>query len=455
MPMRISDTPHAQLASRTRWALIFFFGIFGLFTTVWGGRLPSIRSELAISDGQIGAILMVGAIGSLSCVGFAGAINTRLGSRNTLLLASALALLGMGGLGMSILWQSPQLFALALLINGLSIPPLNVTVNLEGARVERFMGSPVLPHMHAAFPVGAGLGSVIAAQTAALHINPGWHVISIVLVVTALRCVLIKPATMMQEGYVDVLAPSTGQATEAVELTPASGPSAISDADAGPALAVDASDAMSDLDTAGASGLVKPQRKTSRGAALAAWSERRTVLIGVVLFAATMSEGAAGNWLTLAVVDGFESSSGVGALAYGTFVLGLFTGRILGARALSRFGRVTVLYTCGSTALAGLLLFGLAPTLPLAWLGIILWGLGASMAWPTAMAASADNPIKAASRLAVTTTFASVAMVAVPPALGLIADSWGIRHALLLITIAMVVSLFATHAAAPEQESAA
>ena len=102
--------------------------------------------------------------------------------------------------------------------------------------------------------------------------------------------------------------------------------------------------------------------------------------------------------------------------------------------------------------LAGLLLFGLAPTLPLAAVGVMAWGFGAALAFPIGIAAASDDPMRAAARVSVISAFSSVASLAAPPLLGLVAQSIGIRHALLLIAAAMVVSvLLARSVGRPEQ----
>jgi hypothetical protein len=56
------------------------------------------------------------------------------------------------------------------------------------------------------------------------------------------------------------------------------------------------------------------------------------------------------------------------------------------------------------------------------------------------MVAVASDPLRAAGRVAVVSTFASVASVAAPPVLGLVAESVGARQALLLIVVVLAVA---------------
>src|SRR5665647_3260902 len=72
-----------------------------------------------------------------------------------------------------------------------------------------------------------------------------------------------------------------------------------------------------------------------RGAAKAfnAWGESRTLLIGLVVLAAALTEGSANDWVSLAVVDGFGTSNAVGAVAFAVFVTAMTGMRLLGQHA--------------------------------------------------------------------------------------------------------------------------
>jgi MFS family permease len=438
-------TAQYATAKHVRTSLIAMFGVFGVVVTAWGGRMPAIRSALGMTDGEIGSIIVLGAIGSLISVAFVGAVIPRIGSRATLTIGNWLAMLGMVILGIGVLRGSVPVFAVGIFLNGVSNPFANATSNLEGARVEKMLGHAVLPQLHAAFPVGAALGAVIAAITAHLHIHAGWHVIGIALVCFGVRILLIPPATELQDEPLRALpkkaAAKSAPGVDAPAAETTSGSSIGSGTGVGAGVGTGAG--------AGASTGTGTVRAPY--AVRAAWTESRTLLIGIVLLAATASEGAASNWLNLGVVDGFDIPDQYGALAYGTFVISMLIVRVFGAGLITRHGRVPVLYVCGGTALTGLLLFSLAPTLPLAWLGIILWGMGAAMAWPVAMAAAADDPYKAAARVSVVSTFSSISMLGAPPLLGMLADSVGIRRALLALSVLMILSLAVARIAREER----
>ncbi|MTG87907.1 MFS transporter [Cellulosimicrobium sp. BIT-GX5] len=400
-------TPGAVLV-RARWALMVQFALFGVIGTSWMSRLPSVREALGLSSGQLGALLVVGGVGTLTAVVATGAVVARFGSRTTLVVATTANVVGFGLVALGTATGSVGVFAVGAFLNGMCGALTNVPINICAASVEQHVGRAILPHFHAAFSIGAACGALVAAAFSWAHVGIAVQVVVVTLVVTAVRALLIAPAT--------ALAPERAAAARA---------------DA-PATA-DATD--DDVP------VVAPRRGAGFRAALAAWREPRTLLIGLVLLASSLSEGSAGNWLSIAVVDGFDVREALGAVAYGTFVGAMTVFRFAGTGLIDRFGRVAVLRASGASALVGLLVFGLAPTLPLAWAGIVLWGCGAALANPVAIAAASDDPAHAAPRVAVATSFSTVAMLTAPPLLGLLVDGVGARHALLVICAATVLSL--------------
>ena len=395
-----------RVVSRARWSLLGLFLVFGLVNPSWLSRLPSIRADLGLTSGQLGALLLVGACGSLVAVGTTGVFVTRFGARAAILCATTANLVGFTLVAVGVGTTHVPLFAAGVLVNGACGAFINVPINLGAALVEQRVGRAILPHFHAAFSIGAAIGALVGAAFSAAHVSVTVHLLVVAAVVAAARFALVRPAT--------ALVPRPGRTVPAV---------------------------VAGVDEDATAVVRAPRRGSSTRAALAAWAEPRTLLIGCVLLAASLSEGSASNWLALAVVHGFDSAEAVGDLAYGTFVVAMTVFRLGGTRLIDRYGRVRVLRVSGATSIVGLALFGLAPSLGLSWLGIVAWGCGAALANPIAIAAASDDPLRAPGRVAVVTSFSSVAQLSAPPVLGLLADGWGERHALLVICAAMVLSL--------------
>jgi MFS family permease len=426
-------------ASRARWLLVSIYLLFGLMTSSWLARLPTVRDLLHLSTAQLGAFLLVGSVGSLAAVAFSGVVVQRLGNRGTLLLASGVLVVGYTFMGVGPAVRSGGLLAAGVLLNGSAVALANVTFNVESARIERAMGRTVIPTFHAAFSLGAMAGSALGALASRAGVPLVVQMPAVAAVAVVARLAALPGALLPQ---------TADEADEDREHRPgglddAAGVDRLARVAGVPGVAglagvagVDGVDGVHEV-----AGPAAPARDRGFSAALDPWKERRTLLIGVVVLAASLSEGAANNWLSLAVVDGFHAPEAAGGLVLGLFVGAMTAVRVLGTRLIDRFGRVTVLRVSGVASLTGLLAFGLVPSLPLAAAGVAVWGFGAALAVPIGIAAASDDPRRAAGRVAAVSMFSSVASITAPPLLGLAAESMGARHALLLVTVAMVASV--------------
>ena len=175
----------------------------------------------------------------------------------------------------------------------------------------------------------------------------------------------------------------------------------------------------------------------------------------MLVFAAALTEGAANDWLSISIVDGFHAREAVGALGFGLFVTAMTVMRLGGTALLDRHGRIAVLRLVAALALGGLLIFGLAPNLPIALVGVALWGAGAALGFPVGMSAASDDPARAPMRISVVATIGYGAFLAGPPFLGFLAAQVGYRHALLALAVPIALGLVVVRAAAPLEPAAA
>lgn len=429
-----SDLSDPRALARARWVLLGVFALNGVMMSSWLARIPSVRDALSLTPADLGVVLLAGAVGTLVTVTAAGPFVTRFGGRvafgvSAVLFGVAFLLLGLGPATGSV-----PLLAAGIFVNGMAFSLGNVPMNVESAGIERRVGRTILPQFHAAFSVGAVVGSLVGAACAHAQVPVLVQFVATGAVATVWRLAAI-PATVH-----DTLPSRTPATSEAAVAAPAP---------------VDAlGDAVVDVETAGLRARLA-RRGARLGAALSAWREPRTLLIGLVILSAALSEGSANDWLSLAVVDGFAQTEAVGAVVFGTFVAAMTVMRLAGTRLIDRFGRVTVLRASGVASIAGLLLFGFAPTLQLAGVGVVLWGFGAALAVPVGIAAASDEPLRAAGRVSVVSAFASMASLAAPPLLGLAAEAMGARHALVLIVAAMVLSVLLARQVTPLRTPAA
>ncbi|MDQ3905749.1 MAG: MFS transporter, partial [Actinomycetota bacterium] len=134
---------------------------------------------------------------------------------------------------------------------------------------------------------------------------------------------------------------------------------------------------------------------------------------------------------------------------FGTFVSAMTLGRLLGDSAVERLGRVAVLRAAAIVTLAGVLLVLFGHGIAIVLVGTWLWGFGASLGFPVAMSAAADDPARAAAGVSVVSSIGYTAFLAGSPLIGLMAESVGILRALLIVLGAVALGLLTSSALRP------
>lgn len=394
-PVTTPPTTASLLSART--AVFTVFALNGMSFATWASRIPDLKFDLGLSAGQLGWTLLFMSAGSLVGLPASGLITHRFGAARACLMGMFTMFVGLNGIGLGAsVVESRWVVAGALFFLGLGIGVWDVGMNLEGAEVERRLGRNIMPRFHAAFSGGTVLAALIGAAMAWRQVPVWAHLsaASVLLVAVGLRSVrTFLPHAAGPGG--DRAATDDGAAA-----TPSAGRSA-----------------------------------------LRAWTEKRTLLIGLVTLVAAFTEGTANDWVSVAFVEGYDLPSWAGVLAFATFLSFMTVGRLSGTYLLDSYGRVPVLRVMFVMAGVGSLLvvFG---NVPLAYLGAAVWGIGVSLGFPVGMSAAADDPQFAGARISVVATIGYTAFIAGPPLLGFLGDHWGILRALVvvggLLTIALV-----------------
>lgn len=402
--------------SSWRNAVVVAYGASGLAFASWVSRLPAIRDGLDLTPGNIGLLLLCMTLGSFVSVSASGLIVLRLGSKRTIRTGSIMVGCGLllAGFGTSVL-ASPVATAAGLAVIGLGTASWNTASNVEGAAVERALGRHIMPRLHGAFSLGTVAGAGLGAWAAAISVPVFWHLAA------AGAVVAVSVATAASWFRADIT-PVAGERTYAADSfgDPVTGPIPV----IAPAGQLESADAPLD----------------SKRQIAQAWRDRRTLLLGVMVLGLALAEGAAGDWVALALADGHHQSDAAGAAGYGLFVTFMTIGRFAGTLVLDRYGRVPVMRWCAAMAVLGLGLFVFAPVPWVAYVALAIWGLGASLGFPVGMSAAADDPAKAAARVSVVSTIGYGAFLCGPPLLGLLAEHVGILHSLLAVMVMLVVS---------------
>ncbi|BCW64048.1 MFS transporter [Arthrobacter sp. StoSoilB22] len=416
--------------SRWRAAVLASYAASGIAFATWVSRLPAIRDGLNLTPGGIGLLLMCMTVASFISISASGLIVLRLGPQLTTRIGSSMVGAGLVTVGVGTsLAANPLVVAAGLIILGLGTASWNTASNVEGASLERELERHIMPHLHGSFSLGTVAAAGFGAWAAAIHMPVFWHFLISGVVVTA--SVVTATFWFRAEKTAAVTKTYHPEETDTFQ-DPSTGPL--------PIISGEQDGAQQDVAQPDARKTAVPL-DNKRLVALA-WRDRRTLLIGVLVLGLALAEGAAGDWVALALADGYGQSDAAGAVGYGLFVTFMTIGRFAGTVILDRFGRVVVMRWCSATAVVGLSLFVFSPVPWLAFVALAVWGLGASLGFPVGMSAAADDPVHAAARVSVVSTIGYGAFLCGPPLLGLLAEHFGILHSLLAPLVLLVVSFF-------------
>ncbi|AOW91433.1 transporter [Streptomyces olivaceus] len=362
---------------RGQLAIAALFLSLGFQYATWAARIPALKSDLDLSAGEVGVLLMAAGVGSAVTFPAVAYLMRRLGSRR-------LALLSQLGLALALpaLAAAPN-YPVALLVmcaDGVLVGGLNVAMNAQGAALETRHERNTMARLHATFSAGSLLAALVASgMTAATD------------------------SVLAHFGVAAVL-------LAALNLTSRTG---LLEQDA------PAQDAPAE-DTPAETAAPEPARRR--------WTlpSRLTLWMCCAMVFGTVAEGAMNDWSALYLRDVAEASAELAPLGIAVVSGMMVVARVFadGWRARWGDGRVVLV---GSTAAgaglaAALVSGGVAPALA----GFACMGLGIAAVTPCVYAAAARQGSDA---LTLVAAMGTTGLLAGPPLIGFIASAsslaWG------------------------------
>ena len=376
----------AQVRAAERATYVAFIGSGFAFAS-WASRIPQVRDRLHLQPSALGLVLLAIAAGSVIALPLSGPVLTRLGSRRTVAVMSLLLAAGLGAAALGYLYGVVPVVA-GLFLVGLGNGAWDVAMNVQGARVEQHLGRSIMSRFHAGFSLGTVAGALIGAAMVALRVPVTAHLVAVAAIVAAVVPVAVRRFVPDHDG-------------------PAGG-------EAGP------------------------------GGSWTAWTEPRTLLIGLFVLAFAFAEGTGNDWISVALIDGYHAPATVGTLGFAVFLAAMTTGRWVGPGLLDRYGRVAVIRALSVLAVVGLVLFVFGPSVPVAFAGAVLWGGGTSLGFPVGMSAGADDPARAASRVSVIASVGYCAFLGGPPLIGFLGQRFTVLRALTAVAVLLALAALIT-----------
>ncbi|MFG6298898.1 MFS transporter [Streptomyces rochei] len=380
--------------TRLRTALTAFFALDGFVFAGWVVRIPAIKEQTGASAGALGLALLGVSAGAVVTMTLTGRLCRRYGSHPVTVACAVLLCLSVA---LPPLTHSALALGLVLLVFGSAYGGINVAFNSAAVDLVAALRRPIMPSFHAAFSlggmVGAGLGGLVAGSLSPVRHLLCLTVIGLVVTLFAGRALLRCAPAAPPDGAV----PDRGA----------------------------------------------PRRLDRR-------TRRLVVTFGVIALCTAYGEGAMADWGALHLAQDLDASPGLAAAGYSCVALAMTVGRLTGTILLERLGRTTTVVAGGTTAVAGMLLGSLAPSVWAALFGFAITGLGLANIFPVAIerAGALGGP----AGVATASTLGYGGMLLGPPAIGFMADWFSLPTALTsvaaLAAVAVLVAVATRRAAA-------
>lgn len=364
---------------RTVWLCMAVFFVQPIQLGIWLSRVAEIKQSLDLSNSELSLALLGMPFGLLPSLYLASRLVENIGPRRTLLwLFPPMLIAGvLPGLATGIL----SLFA-ALFILGGFIAFSEVALNVFAARVEKSLGASIMNRAHGFWSLGIMAGSFIGVQMVGFSFPAAKALI--------IGGLMLLPALM----FVAYILPTVTLGNDSHE---------------------------------------NAQPKAPIPKAL--------FLIMVIVFGATIVEGAMIDWSAVYMRNVAEVIAGREGLAVTVFAGFVTIGRFIGDAVNNRYGPVVLARICIGSAIVGLIVLAvnLGPTI--SYIGFAMVGFGVSTIFPLGVSASAALSNSGEARNVSVMTFGALTGFLIgPPMIGFVAEATSLNIAFALLLPALIVS---------------
>lgn len=368
-----------------RLGVLLMFFINGALFASWVSRIPQIQAKFALSEGELGLILLGLAVGVLSALSLAGGLIARYGSRMvTVGAGTALCLV----LPLLALMPHPVTLWLALFVFGGAMSLMDVAMNAQAVEVERRYARPLMSSFHAAFSIGGFVGAAVGALIVSQNIE-------------------LLPHFTIAGGLFLALALASSRV------------------------------------------LLETERKSKAEASgsVLQLPSRALLPLGAVAFCCALGEGAMADWSGVYLESVVQTSASTAAFGFAVFSLFMTAGRVSGDWLARRISPVMMVRVGSVIATIGMLIAILLPQTSTVLFGFALVGAGLSVIIPLAFSAAGNMPgMESGAGIAGVATIGYAGFLAGPPVIGLIAEATSLQVSLGLIALLIGTIFFTSRA---------
>lgn len=377
-PMNVAQGVSRGFLPKSRVAVSLLFLMNGFVVGCWAPKIPDFAERLELTKFQLGLMILVFGLGSLTLMPIAGAQIAKHGS-HVVSRATAACVLPI----LLALTLAPNIVtgAIALFLFGGFIGAMDVAMNANAVAVEKAMRRAIMSSCHAFWSlgglIGSGLGGFVIAKLGVLGHAQLATVLTLIFLVIAWPMILADP-------------PHPDEKKEKTRLP------------------------MTPLP----------------------W------LLGLMALFSMVPEGAVLDWGALYLRQEMDASVALSGFGFAAFSLTMAIMRFAGDLVRDKLGGVKTLRVCTLFAIAGMLIAALAPNAELAIVGFAFCGIGISNMVPIAFSAAGNVPgLKAGIGLSVVTTMGYSGMLVAPSAIGFAAEHVGFSAVFMALPVLLVVVL--------------
>jgi MFS family permease len=374
---------------RARVAVWCYFMLPGITVATWTARLPAVKAQAHLSNGELSVGLLAIGIGSLASMRFVGPAIDRYGSAAVMRPAGALVALTIIGSG----WVTNiGELALSLMMYGVSCAMLDISMNAQAVQVERAYRRPIMASFHAVYSIGGVAGAIYGGVLAYAGASPG---ITFTLIGVPMAIASIPIGRWL--------------------LPPGPSPA------------------------------VSETGKRRRGVTAPRWT-RIILVLGLLGLCCMLDESIADDWGSVYLRDSLHTAASIAPFAFGAFCAAMTVSRLCGDRIVARIGPVATVRWGAGFAAAGLAA-GLSVPNPVAAIaGFGALGGGLSCVVPQIFTTAGNwDPRHSGILVARVTSLSYLGGLAGPVIIGPLADATSLRAALYLpAALATIVAVLAT-----------
>ena len=348
-------------------------------------RLPKLQEILGLSNTGLGTLLFLSAAGAILAMPLTGWLTTRLGTK---VITGSTAFLFCCTVSLIPLFDDFLYAGACFFAYGLFSGSMDVAMNGQAIVVERNWGKPIMSSFHAIFSVGmalgAGSGALFSGMSSPLSVHLAAVSLAGLIAVAWAYFHLISDAPVASDG-----------------------------------------------------------QKKAR--ALSPQAAKSILPLAIIAFCGMTGEGSMADWSALFMNKVVGKSEAFSALAFGMFGGAMTIGRIFGDHFTQALGKKRLLLIDGILAASGLAIALLFVSAWATFLGFFLVGLGLATVVPIIYSTAGNTEgVSPSVGIAFATTIGYSGFFIGPPAIGFLADLYGLRMALCFTLGLFLLMLFLT-----------